>query len=290
MNRYIALKTILEYGSFSRAAEALGYTQPAVSKMIVSLEAELGVSLVERSRSGVALTDEGKAVYPMIEQLLLDRMRIKEKAEEVRGLETGTLRIASIASVAAQWLPDILSGFTAQYPKIRIQLRVGNYHDMLDLIQTGLADLAISSVEVGGPYRTEPLCDGRMLLVMPKGHRLTALETVPLDELREEPSILLEHIEYYEPLGALADLGIYPDLPVDIQNDDQVLMAMVEKGLGISILSELALQRTPYDLEIRPTEPAIWRHIGAIYKDKNALPAAARRFLEFFRDKIDLLP
>ena len=96
--------------------------------------------------------------------------------------------------------------------------------------------------------------------------------------------------QYYEPLGALADLGIYPDLPIDIQNDDRVLMAMVEKGLGVSILSELALQRNPYELEIRQTDPEILRHIGAIYKDKNALPATARRFLEYVKDKINTLP
>ena len=286
MNRYIALKTVLEYGNFSRAAEVLGYTQPAVSQMVASLEADLGVKLLQRTRTGAILTEEGKEIYPLIQQTLTANARIAEKAQEVQGLETGTVRIASVST---HWLPPVIRAFTKEHPNIRFQIRTGNFAGVLELLRTGLADLAFTSVDACGPYQWELLQEGRMLLVLPEGHPLADLKTVPLEALREEPSILLERGDFHEPTRALADLGIYSQNIIDVENDDHTIMAMVEQGLGVSILSELMLQRCGFQVALRPTEPLILRRLGAVYQEKEALPAAARRFLEFFRERIETL-
>ena len=289
MNRYIALKTVLEYGNFSRAAEVLGYTQPAVSQMVASLEADLGVKLLQRTRSGAVLTEEGKEIYPLIEQTLTANARIAEKAQEVQGLETGTVRIAGISSVSTHWLPPVIRAFTEEHPNIRFQIKTGNFAGVLELLRTGMADLAFTSVDACGPYQWELLREGQMLLVLPQGHPLAALKTVPLEALREEPSILLERGDFHEPTRALVDLGIYFQNIIDVENDDHTIMAMVEQGLCVSILSELMLQRCRFQIETRPTEPPILRRIGAVYRDKDALPAAARRFLDFFQERIETL-
>ena len=302
MNRYIALKTIIEYGNFSRAAEVLGYTQPAVSQMVSSLEEELGVKLLQRGRGGATLTEEGKAIYPLIEQTLAANARIREKAQEVQGLETGTVRIASISSVATHWLPPMIRSFCEDHPNIRFQIKTGNFAGILELLRTGLADLAFTSIETAGgtpgdpgkikkmktignngPYRTELLKAGRMLAILPQDHPLAEKDVIPLQDLEKERSLLLERGDYHEPRIALADLGIYDEPLIDIENDDHATMAMVEQGLGISILSELMLERTSFNIAIRPTEPQIYRYVGAVYRDLDSLPAAARRFLEHMK-------
>jgi DNA-binding transcriptional LysR family regulator len=289
MNRYLALKTIIEYGNFSRAAEVLGYTQPAVSQMISSLEEELGVTLLLRSRSGVTLTEEGKSVYPLIEQTLTADARIREKALEVRGLETGTVRIASISSVATHWLPVLIRTFRAEHPNIRFQIRTGNFAGVLEYLRTGLADFALTSIDARGPYQGELLKTGRMLAILPADHPFAEQEAVRLEDLREEKALLLEKGDFHEPLNVLADMGIFPDPPIDVENDDHVIMAMVEQGLGVSILSELMMDRTSYNIVLRPTEPLIERRIGAIYKDRDSLPAAARRFLDHMKEHMNEL-
>jgi DNA-binding transcriptional LysR family regulator len=289
MNRYIALKTILEYGNFSRAADVLGYTQSAVSQMVSSLEQELGVKLLQRGRNGATLTEEGKEIYPLIEQTLTANAKIIEKAAEVQGLETGTVRIASISSVATHWLAPLIRMFKEEHPNICFQVKNGNFAGVLELLNTGLADLAFTSVDACGPYRYELLNEGRMILILPKGHPLAVYDTVPLEMLRNKSSIMLERGDYHEPTIALAELGIYPEMPIDVENDDHAIMAMVEQGLGISILSELMLKKCGFDLEMRATDPVIVRKVGAVYKDKNNLPAAAKRFLEYVTAHTDEL-
>ena len=105
MNRYIALQKIIEVGSFTKAAEALGYTQSSISQMIASLENELSIKLLTRSRTGVKLTIEGAELYPFIERSIIQYRAMQEKANEIRGLETGIIRVGTISSITCHWMP-----------------------------------------------------------------------------------------------------------------------------------------------------------------------------------------
>lgn len=288
MNRYIALKTIVDYGNFSRAADVLGYTQPAVSQMVTSLEKELGVKLLERSRAGAVLTEEGKEIYPYIEQTLVANARIREKAEEVQGLETGTIRIASISSVATHWVPPLIKQFHEVHPGIRFEVRVSNFAGILHLIRMGNVDFAVTTVESAGNYEVMPLKEGRMLAVLPEGHKLSNEKSVRLEDLRGE-NIILERGDFHEPTIALADLGIYVDNPIDIENDDHAIMSMVEQGLAVSILSELMLKRNSFHIVCLPTDPPVVRKIGAVSRDFNAMPAASKQFLETLKESVHTL-
>ena len=95
MNRYIALQKIIELGSFTKAADALGYTQSSISQMIASLENELAIKLLTRSRVGVKLTIEGAELYPYIERSIISYRAMQEKANEIKGLETGIIRVGT---------------------------------------------------------------------------------------------------------------------------------------------------------------------------------------------------
>ena len=123
INRYIALQKIMEAGSFTKAAEHLGYTQSSISQMMASLENELGIKLLKRSRTGVSLTIEGKELYPFIERTILQYRAMLEKANEIKGLETGICRSLAIAykdkdslPIASKYFIAYLRGHIDQLP------------------------------------------------------------------------------------------------------------------------------------------------------------------------------
>ena len=140
MKRLIALQKIVELGSFTKAADKLGYTQSAVSQMIASLEEELSIKLLYRSRIGIRLTLEGEELYPFIQRTVLQYQAMQEKADEIKGLETGIIRIGTISSISCHWLPGLIKHFQELYPKVRFVLHQGDYTSIPEWVRTGEVD------------------------------------------------------------------------------------------------------------------------------------------------------
>lgn len=289
MNRYIALKTIVELGSFTKAAQSLGYTQSAMSQMISSLEDELGIKLVNRFRTGTQLTQEGAELFPQIEQLVYQYQSMQEKANEIKGLETGVIRMGTLSSISTHWLPGLLREFQQRYPGVEFVIRQGDYTSIQEWIKTGVIDFGFVNPKAVNGIETLVLKKGEMLAVLPEGHPLAEMETVPLAALAKEPFILLEEGHYYEPLEAFRAAGVTPNIKYTI-HDDYAIMTMVEAGLGVSILAELILHRTHYRLALRKTEPPITRTIAIGYKDQASLSMASRRFIDCIRENLTELP
>lgn len=126
MNRYIALQKVVEFGSFTKAAETLGYTQSAISRMIVSLEDELSIQLLYRSRCGIHLTVEGERLFPSIQAAISQYQSMQEIAKEIRGLDSGTIRIGTLSSVSCHWLPELIKEFQQKYSNIEFILHQGD--------------------------------------------------------------------------------------------------------------------------------------------------------------------
>lgn len=289
MKRYLALQKIVELGSFTRAAESFGYTQSSMSQMIASLEDELSMKLLIRSRTGAKLTLEGKELYPYIERLAFQYVSVQEKANEIRGLETGVIRMGTLASISTHWLPELLKEFQAQYPGVEFVIHQGDYTSIQEWIKAGAIDFGFVNPKAVGGIETTFLKEGAMLAVLPEGHPLAGLDVVPLELLAKEQFILLEEGHYYEPLEAFRAVEAEPNIRYTI-HDDYAIMTMVEAGLGVSILAELILHRTNYRLVLRPTEPPISRTIAIGYKDKNSLPIASKRFIAYLQNHIDMMP
>ncbi|MDO4322241.1 MAG: LysR family transcriptional regulator [Lachnospiraceae bacterium] len=289
MNRYIALQKIVELGSFSKAAEALGYSQSAMSQMIASLEEELSVKLLNRFRTGAKLTIEGAELYPYLEKTIYQYLAVQEKAKEIRGLETGVIRMGTLASISAHWMPGLLKDFQTRYPGVEFVIHQGDYTSIQEWIRTGAIDFGFVNPKAVSGMETIVLKEGAMLAVLPENHPLAEKEVIPLEDLAPEPFILLEEGHYYEPLEAFKSIGVSPNIKYTI-HDDYAIMTMVEAGLGVSILAELVLHRTNYRIVLRPTLPAISRTIAIGYKDKSSLPMASRRFIECLRERIGQLP
>lgn len=289
MNRYIALQKIVELGSFSKAAEALGYTQSAMSQMIASLENELSIKLLNRYRTGAKLTIEGAELYPYLERTIYQYLAAQEKAMEIRGLATGVIRMGTLASISAHWMPQLLKDFQAKYPNVEFVIHQGDYTSIQEWIKTGAIDFGFVNPKAVSGIETITLKEGAMLAVLPENHPLANENMVPLDALAAEPFILLEEGHYYEPLEAFKSIGSSPNIKYTI-HDDYAIMTMVEAGLGVSILADLILHRTNYRIALRPTDPPISRTIAIGYKDKSSLPIASKRFIECLQAQIVHLP
>lgn len=289
MNRYIALQKILELGSFTKAADALGFTQSSISQVIASLESELSMKLLTRSRHGIKLTLEGAQLYPFIERTIYQYQAMLEKANEIKGLDTGIIRVGTISSITCHWMPGLIKGFQEQYPHVQFLFHQGDYTSIQEWIQTGAVDFGFVSPAAISNLKSEPIKEGEMLAILPKNHPLALSETVSLEQLASEPFILLEEGQYSEPMEAFYTAGLKPNIKYTI-HDDYAIMTMVEAGLGVSILAKLMLRRTNYQIVCLPVEPPIYRTLAVAYKDRDSLPIASKYFIEYLKKNKNLLP
>lgn len=172
MNRYIAFLKVFERNSFSDAARDLGYTQSAVSQMIKSLEEELGVTLLVRSRSGVALTYEGRHLLPYIRDTVNAYRMLQSQAAGFSGLEQGTIRLGTFTSVSSYLLPPAMERFRRLHSGIRFELYQGLYYEIEDWVREGVVDFGFTDMLRTTPFPCEPIYQDTMLAVLPEGHPL----------------------------------------------------------------------------------------------------------------------
>ena len=289
MNRYIALQKIVELGSFTKAAEALGYTQSSISQMIASLEKELSLKLLTRSRHGIKLTLEGTEIYPFVERTICCYRAMCEKAEEIRGLETGIIRVGTISSITCHWMPQLIKGFKERDPNVQFMFHQGDYTLIPEWIRTGAVDFGFITPLASAGLETRVIKDGEMLAGLPKGHARASRPCIRLEEIAGEPYILLEEGQYSEPIAAFEAAGLRPDIQYTI-HDDYAIMTMVEAGLGVSILAGLMLRRTGFENVCLPIDPPVYRTLAVAYKDKDSLPMASKCFIDYLMEHRDELP
>ncbi len=289
MNRYIALQKIIELGGFTKAADALGYTQSSISQMIASLENELGIKLLIRSRHGIKLTIEGSELFPFIERSIYQYRSMQEKADEIKGIETGIIRVGTISSVTCHWMPQLINGFKKEYPHVQFLFHQGDYTLIPEWIASGQIDFGFVNPLAGTNLKTKTVKSGEMLAVLPKSHPLSNKKSIQLQDIATEPYILLEEGNYSEPMAAFEAAGIQPNIQYTI-HDDYAIMMMAEAGLGVSILAELILRRTNYNIVCLPIDPPITRTLAVGYKDKDSLPIASKYFIDYLMEHKDELP
>ncbi len=159
MQRYIALQKIVELGSFTKAANLLGYTQPAMSQMISSLEKELSVKLLYRSRYGVHLTLEGEKLYPFIQRTVAQYQAMQEMVKEIKGLESGVIKIGTFSSVSAHWLPKMIKKFQIKYPNVQFVLHQGDYTTIPEWVRIGEVDFGFVNVDAVTGIKTHFIHD-----------------------------------------------------------------------------------------------------------------------------------
>lgn len=280
MKRYQAFITIVKTGSFTKASEELGYTQSAISQMILSLERELSTTLLLRSRTGISLTPDGEELLPYIERLTHCHLDLVEKKREMTGLQNGLVRIGTFSSISCSWLPELIKEFKEMYPLVIFELHQGEYTSIAQLVKEGSVDFGFVNPAAISNLNTIPLIQDEMLAILPNNHPLVSLEKVSLNALSTEPFILLDEGHLSGTLEFFKLNHLEPNIQYRV-HDDYTIMSMIEKGLGISVLPKLILSRVNYNIVTKEISPPIIRTIAIAFKNKKALPLASKYFLDF---------
>ena len=280
--KYYALTKTIENGSFTAAAESMNYAQSSVSKMIADLEREWGMALLERSKNGVSLTTSGEQILPFVRRLLHEYDSLEEQIQRMKGLETGLVRIGTFASVAINILPDVFAQLKEDYPGIEYELLLGDYKEIEAWLEEGRVDCGFLPLPVAptSGWESLELIQDEYKLILPLGHPLAEKGTIEIEELNGIPFLLLEHGGKTEVSDLLERHRVKPNIAFTTW-EDFAIMAMVEKGFGVSILPDMILRRIPYRLEIRPLKVPYYRRIGLVFKNKKNLTLAVEKFVEY---------
>lgn len=289
MQRITALENILATGSFTAAAKQLGYTQSAISQMIASLEKELGVQVLARSNHHVQLTPEGQRLMPLLSQTAKDWDNVKELAHEITGLKSAVIKIGTISSISAHWLPQLIKKFQALHPGVRFVMLQGDYTTIPEWIHNNEIDFGFVNPAAMPQEPVKFLRAGDLRAILPIDHPLAKEEAVRLTDLKDEPFLMLEEGLYSEPLEAFHENGIEPNIKLRV-HDDYSILSMVEAGLGFSILADLVLQKQSYNVAIRPLIPNVQRRIGILQKPRELMPIASQQFVDFIIQHRAALP
>lgn len=280
--KYLAFIRTVEYGSFTKAAEVLNYSQSGISRMINDLEKEWKITLLERNRSGVKLTSDGSRLLPFAKSLCDEYQKLQMQVDDLHGVQSGIIRIGTFSSVATHWLPNIIRAFQKDYPGIDYELLLGDYTEIEEWISEGRVDCGFLRLPTKPDFETITLTRDKLLAILPVGHPLAEYEKVPLAALCNEPFMLLEKGAKAEISEVFERNGLTPRVRFTTW-DDYAVMSMVEKGLGISMLPELILKRVPYNIVVRELDVPAYRDIAFAWRDRKTASLAVKRFIDYIQ-------
>lgn len=280
MNATVFL-TVVETGSFRKAADQLGYTQAGISYIISAMEEAAGCRLFLREHGGVQLTPEGRILLPQIQQLEAWERRFSQTVNEINGLEKGTLRVQIFDSVSVQWIPTILREFCRDYPGIKVELvSEENNRRAEEMILFGEVDCGFILSEQSEGLDVIPLIEENLLAVVSPDHPLADEKFFPISELENYPYISMKY-EEDNPVGRVfRNENIHPDTVFTLDNDNAA-MAMISNGLGFGIFPELLLVNVPYDLRYLEFDAPKKRTISVAARNRKTASKACQKFIEY---------
>jgi molybdate transport repressor ModE-like protein len=292
LKRLRVLAEVARQGSFSVAAEELYLSQSAVSQQVATLEKEVGMPLLERTRGGPKLNDAGRMLVRHAEAALARLEEAEHELKAIAGLEGGELRIASFPSASATLLTEALAEFGSRHPGVRLSVTEAEPEQSVPKLRAAEIDLAIvfdypmlPSQPGDRDIERALLLTESMYLALPKDHPLAKAHTVGLANLADEPwlcgvcpSSCGEVVKQ-----ACRQAGFDPGIGFE-SDEYQVLQAYVAAGLGFTLLPDLALPTLRSDLVVRPTRPeAPKRRVWAATRAEGARSAATDAMVEVLR-------
>jgi len=275
-----ALVTVIEHGSFTSASEVLGITQSAVSHAVASLESELGVTLIQRDRGGLALTDVGQRIVLQAREMLARAEIIRQEAAAACGLKAGKLRLGSFPSISARFLPGVLRLFRQRYPEIEILLLEGANEEVRAWIEARMVDIGVVTLPAEGVVAITPIVHDEWLVIVPATHPLAQRSSVQIQRLAQEALILGSGGPVSLVQALFDESQVQMKLHLEVREIAAVL-AMVQEGMGITIIPELALpSQLPSGLKSLHLRPPAWRHLALAVPSRDTLSPAANMFLQ----------
>ena len=264
---------IVDTGSLTEAADAVSLTQSAVSHSLSKLEAELGVTLLERGRQGVIVTRIGEEVLGHARNILGQVEIIQQKTAQERGVAVGKIRFGCARSIAPRLLTGILRDFQTQYPDIEIVFFEGMPEEIIDWLAAGVIDVGTVMIPTAYEHAV-PLAHGEMKVVASPQHPLARQTAVSILDFMGE-ALVGPRSEYKIFAAVLDGLNItLPGLRYEV-SDHQTILTMVRENMGISMLPDMLLG-SDAQLVALPFDPPIFIHI---YLATNSQSPAAHMFM-----------
>ena len=284
LQKYNALLKTVELGSISLAAEQMGYTQPAVSRMISDLEKAWGVELLRRSRAGLEVSSVCQRLLPILRAIQAECDELEYTVGEFHGIHTGLVRVGTFTSVADMWIPDILQPFRSKYPNIAFSLiNMESYAEIEDHIRHGKLDCGFVRLPTTNDLQSHFLMRDELVAVLPPEHPLVDEPLFPVEQLDGAPFIMIREKADFEVSQFLETVPYKPAVCYEASSDHTIL-SMVESGLGISITHSLIANNPRYNVVCKRFKNSQHRDI-AIATDKNArITSATRLFIEHVRE------
>lgn len=282
MNSYFAFIKAVELGSFTKAAEHLGYTQSAISQLIQTIEKDLNTKLIIRSRAGIELTPDGKEYLPYIQQICQACSELEEKKKVMQGLDRAVIKIGTISSIAINFLPVWMKKFKQEFPSVQFELFTGDYSEIEQMISKGFVDFGFVNPEVITSLQNMPITQDEMVACVPKEHALSKQKSISLEQLEQESFILVQEGSRSAALQLFSEQGLTPKIDFTVQDDDAVI-EMIAEGLGVTIIPSLILRYEDERVAIKSLNPKRLRTISLAYKDLSILPIASRTFIQFIK-------
>ncbi len=294
LSRLYTFVKLADLGSFSEVAEELKLTQPAVSIQVKALEEHFSVELVKRKSDGVVLTEEGEQLYQSAKEILRIWENIGPKINQLQDLVKGVLNIGASTIPAEYLLPELIVDFCQTYPMIELKMEVGDSGSVIQNLLKGRYDLGIVGVKPKeDKFMTLKIASDKLVLIVPKDYSIGKRGKVTRQELFRERFIFREEGSGTRKAmkEGLARLELSEsDLKMAAQlGSSESIIAAVEAGLGISIVSSLAARRAEKLQRVRVVQVEgfdVQREFFLIYTKEQKEKNLIEKFIEYMQKKI----
>ncbi len=277
--------------SFTKAAEVLHMTQPAVTFQVRQLEEYFNTRLFDRTHNRISLTEAGQRVFEYADKIFIIYSEMENAVSELTGEVSGVLMIGASTTIAEYMLPALLGDFKAKYPDVNIRLRVANTDGIVSMIENNVIDLGVVEAPVTNKNLVVEKCrNDHMVLAVPPNHPLAKKKSIPISRLTEFPYICREEGSGTREvmLEALAKEGVDAcnmNMVMELGSPEAVKGA-IEADMGISILSRATINKELLlgTLVAVDLDHSVDRPFSFVHQKQKFRLRAMETLLEFARD------
>ena len=283
-----AFAVVAEEGGFTRAAARLHLAQPAVSKQVARLEAELGVELLRRTARAVTPTEAGELLLHRARRALAEVDAAKAELDELQGLLRGHVVVGAMQSLGPVDLPGLLARFHHAHPQVEITVREEPTPELEQLLVAGAVDLAFTTGRPDGPaeLQGERVAEEDLVVVLAQDHRLArrGRRRIGLGALAEEPWVAFKGGTGLRTAfeRATAAAGVAPRIAFESNELDRVI-ALVARDLGVSVVPRSTAEAAREPVAVLEITPRLTREVALLWPRERRLAPAARALLDLAR-------
>ena len=270
------LMTAADLGSLTKASEVVGYTQSGLTHMMDALEREVGFPLLQRSHNGIQLSEQGAKLMPAIREFLQANANLANQIRAIAETRSEVIRIAAYSSIAMHWMPELLYRFKRIRPDVNVDLRMVDHAlEPFELLESGQTDVIFASRQNYGFCDWIPLYKDRMYAILPKDYPLKNADAFPLEEFSGKEFLMPYGRFDIDVMAAFAPVGVKVNAIIS-KVDDETVIRMVGRGLGVSMMTELMIRGRTDDVLCVPVSPPVMRELGMGTHNKKRPPTAFR--------------